>query len=58
MASLSRGTSLRVSRTQKYIFHHKGTENTEEYSFTMKDMKVMKIIHESVNVCGYTAFIH
>ena len=40
------------------MFTTEDTEVTEEYSFTMKDMKVMKIIHESVNVCGYTAFIH
>ena len=31
------------------IFTTEDTEGTEEYIFTMKDMKVMKIIHESVN---------
>ena len=31
------------------MFTTEDTEGTEEYIFTMKDMKVMKIIHESVN---------
>ena len=29
--------------------YHKRTEDTEEYIFTMKNMKLMKIIHESAN---------
>ena len=31
------------------IFTTEDTEGTEEYIFTMKDLKNMKIIHESVN---------
>ena len=31
------------------IFTTEGTEDTEEYIFTMKDLKNMKIIHESTN---------
>ena len=29
------------------------TEGKQEYIFTMKNMKIMKIIHESVNERGY-----
>ena len=31
------------------IFTTEDTEGTEEYIFTMKDLKNMKIIHESTN---------
>ena len=31
------------------IFTTEDTEGTEQYIFTMKDLKNMKIIHESVN---------
>jgi len=34
------------------IFTTEHTEDTEEYIFTMKDLKSMKIIHESVNERG------
>ena len=30
----------------------------DKYSFTMKGVKSMKIIHESANECGAAAYIH
>ena len=35
------------------MFTTQDTEGTEEYIFTMKNMKVMKIIHESANERDY-----
>ena len=42
------------------VFHAeaRGARRKDKYSLTMKDMKSMKIMHESVNERGATAYIH
>ena len=42
-----------ISTTNYTKFHEK-----DKYSFTMKGLKSMKIIHESANVRGAAAYIH
>ena len=51
------GLTRELAGAQKRHFLAQRRKDTKEILFTMKDLKVMKIILESADVCGYAAFI-